>query len=352
MNDEPQVRTSDGSRSGWLPSRREVLGLGGALALGGGIAGALSWHQRHESGLRSRVFIGRADHYEADIESVLSEAFGALGITAAEIKGKRILLKPNLVETARGALHINTHPRVVAAAVETFRRFGAGEILVAEGQGHRRDSWLVLEESGMDGALADARVPFVDLNHDGFGVVPNGGGATPFATLCIPDTVRTADWVVSLPKMKTHHWAGITCAMKNMFGIMPGTVYGWPKNLLHWAGIPESIVDINKTVPTALSIVDGIVGMEGDGPIMGSPKAAGCLLVGRNAAAIDATCARVMGLNPYGVSYLTAASGRLGPIHEENIVQCGATISSVRAQFDIVDVPHLESVRGRSSGNA
>ena len=88
--------------------------------------------------------------------------------------------------------------------------------------------------------------------------------------------LKRADLVVSLPKLKTHHWAGVTLAMKNLFGVMPGVAYGWPKNVLHHAGIPGSILDINAAVKPALAIVDGIVGMEGDGPIMGTPKNPAC----------------------------------------------------------------------------
>jgi uncharacterized protein (DUF362 family) len=132
--------------------------------------------------------------------------------------------------------------------------------------------------------------------------------------------------------------------MKNLFGVMPGLVYGWPKNVLHREGISNSILDINSTVRGALAIVDGIVGMEGDGPIMGSPKQVGCLIMGRNLPAVDATAVRVMRLNPYGIDYLTGASGRLGPIHHENITQLGEAIEAVRTRFSVLDVPHLRGI--------
>ena len=75
-----------------------------------------------------------------------------------------------------------------------------------------------------------------------------------------------------MPKLKTHHWAGMTCSMKNLFGVVPGAVYGWPKNVLHQHGIDDSIVDLVATVRPGLTIVDGIVGMEGDGPDHGHAK--------------------------------------------------------------------------------
>ena len=85
------------------------------------------------------------------------------------------------------------------------------------------------------------------------------------------------DLVVSLAKMKTHHWTGVTLSMKNLFGLFPGTYYGWPKNALHVAGIEEVHPRHQRhRPPLASAIVDGIVGMEGDGPIMGIPARRGC----------------------------------------------------------------------------
>ena len=65
-------------------------------------------------------------------------------------------------------------------------------------------------------------------------------------SLYLPHTVLGSDLLVSMPKMKTHHWAGATLSMKNLFGIVPGGVYGWPKNVLHWASIHQSIADLHS----------------------------------------------------------------------------------------------------------
>ena len=100
-------------------------------------------------------------------------------------------------------------------------------------------------------------------------------------SLYLPNTALRADLLVSLPKMKTHHWVGATLSMKNFFGLVPGGVYGWPKNVLHWAGIDECIADLHAAFPRHFAIVDGIVGMEGNGPIQGKPKPAGVLVAGK-----------------------------------------------------------------------
>ncbi len=325
-------------RNGW--TRREFL-LGSA---GWGIAasGSSLLASCTKRDWRADTFIARVPHYGTDISTVLLQGFRDLRVQAGEIKGKRILLKPNLIEPHAGAGHINTHPEVVRAAVEAFLRFGASKVLVAEGPGHSRDSVLVLEESGLGDVLVEDHIPFLDLNYEPGYAVKNLGGKTRFSTLTLPAALAQVDWVVSLAKMKTHHWTGVTLSMKNLFGVMPGIYYGWPKNILHWEGIEQCIFDINATVKPHFAIVDGIVGMEGDGPIMGSPHHAGVVVMGRNLAAVDATCARIMGIDPTKVVHLAAASGRLGTIRESDILQRGEKVASVRTDFALVDKIHAQ----------
>jgi uncharacterized protein (DUF362 family) len=318
---------------GW--TRREFLSgaLGGVVA-SSGISLLPGCAIRNRS---AEAFIAKIANYESDIASVVLSGFRELGVNEKEIRGKRILLKPNLVEPHANAGHINTHPLVIGGAAEAFLRAGASKVLVAEGPGHSRDSFLVLEESGLQNVLHADRIPFVDLNYVSGYTVKNSGRRTRLPTLTLPVTLREVDWVVSVAKMKTHHWVGVTLSMKNLFGVMPGSYYGWPKNLFHREGIEKSILDINQAVEPDFTIVDGIVGMEGDGPIMGTPKQAGVLVMGRNLPAVDATCARIMGIDPRKVSYLAAASGQLGPIRDSDIRQRGETIASVRTDFALVE---------------
>ncbi len=325
-------------------SRRALLRGLGVIATGAGAVTVAKLLDGRENGQEAEVSILRARDYAADLKAEILRGFEQLGVTAAEVRGKRILLKPNLVETALGEPHINTHPALVLAVARAFRELGADPFL-AEGQGHRRDSWLVLEESGMADTLAEGELDFVDLNHDALVRVPNEGGLTELESLLLPKTLVDADWVVSLPKVKTHHWAGVTCAMKNFFGVMPGIAYGWPKNVLHQQGIHESIIDINAAVRPHFAIADGIVGMEGDGPIMGDPKPLGCLVMSRSLPALDATCVRLMGLNPIGAPYLALSSGYLGPILERNISQRGVPIAELVQRFAVVDYPHTRALR-------
>ncbi len=283
----------------------------------------------------AETFIGKIKDYQSDIASVIVAGLSELKIRSDQIKGKSILLKPNLIESSAGQIHITTDPLVIRGAVETFLKLGAGRVIVGEAPGHSRDTMRVMEEVGLMDILSEDHIPFVDLNYDDTYSLPNAGKYSPLKKFSLPVTLRDVDWIVSMPKMKTHHWVGITVAMKNLFGVLPGSIYGWPKNILHLSGIENCILDINATVKPHFAIVDGIVGMEGDGPILGTPRFVGVMVMGRNLPAVDATCVRIMGYDPQRVSYLRAASRALGPIHESKVLQRGETISSVVTKFKL-----------------
>ena len=317
-------------------TRRQLLLVGAAgLAMGSGLL--LVPKRLFRMPQHAEAFIAKVDHYQLDIADAITRGMRALGVSAEEVKGKRILLKPNLVETASAAPHINTHPLLLRGAVEAFLRLGASQVMVAEGPGHRRDTLAVYEESGLADVLTEDRIPFHDLNYITGYDLPNAGRQSRLNTLTFPGLFQEVDWIVSVAKMKTHHWAGATLSMKNLFGVMPGIYYGWPKNVLHQVGIENAILDINATLRPHFAIVDGIVGMEGDGPIMGDPKKVGVVAMGRNLAAVDATCCRIMGIDPYHVSYLERADNWLGPIGENLIEQRGETIASVRTNFNLLE---------------
>jgi uncharacterized protein (DUF362 family) len=204
-------------------------------------------------------------------------------------------------------------------------------------------------ESGVLEALRDARLSFEDLNYQEIRAVNNAGKACSLSHFFFPRAVIEADLVVSLPKMKTHHWMGMTGAMKNLYGVIPGIKYGWPKNVLHYNGIPQTVYDINASVGRRIAIVDGIDCMEGDGPILGTPKSMGLVVVGTNLTAVDATLARLMDVLPERVPYLALAADRLGPIDENRITQRGESWKPLADPFLILDRKHLRTLRQSDS---
>ena len=288
---------------------------------------------------RSAVGLFAAASYSIELADVIFRGFRELGV---DVSGRRVFLKPNMVEYEPGTA-INTHPHVVAGTAIACRRAGAAEVVVGEGPGHRRDIEYLLATTGLYDQLKEHKLKFVDLNHDDVRVVALRSWFTGLRELALPAELLRSDFVISLPKLKTHHWAGMTCSMKNLFGVVPGAVYGWPKNLLHMRGIPGSILDLTATVRPHLTIVDAITAMEGDGPIMGKPRQLGFVAMGSDLPAVDATCARVIGLDPAKITYLDAASHFLGNTAERRIDQRGEPLSRYATQFDVV--PSLQHLR-------
>jgi uncharacterized protein (DUF362 family) len=311
-------------------SRRDFIPLAGA----GLMAGYAGWQ-----GLRSRrnapvgpspVAVIKATSYSEDLAQRILRGVRECGL---DVRGLTVLLKPNLVEFDPNT-SVNTDVSVVAAAYEVFKSLGAAEVLIGEGPGHRRDTYSLVEMARYR-EISKFDDLFVDLNRDDVTAVEKFADR---AEMYFPNTALRADLVVSLAKMKTHHWAGATLSMKNFFGVVPGSVYGWPKNELHHIGIPESIVELNRIFRRSFGIVDGIVGMEGNGPIQGTPKPAGVLVMGSDLPAVDATCCRIMGIDPAKIEYLRMASdGSLGNVEESRIEQRGEKINEVRTNFALID---------------
>ena len=325
-------------------TRRQMLKYTGAgVALAAAAATA-----RHVTAERASVFIARNQRYNGPLAQTIRDGLLATGMTATTFRGKRVLLKPNLVEPTRRRPHMTTHPAVIVAIAEVFRDWGA-VVTVGEAPGHLRDTDMAVLESGMSDALADAKLQFADLNYQDVGWRKNLGGYSALDGFYFPSSVLEADFVVSVPKMKTHHWMGLTASLKNFYGVLPGIKYGWPKNVLHHAGIPETVVDINKSLPSTLTVVDGIDCMEGDGPILGTCKTMGLILVGKNLRAVDATVARIMGLDPTRVSYLALAH-KLGPVDDRYIRQQGERWQELVDPFQILDQPHLRHLRASDDG--
>jgi uncharacterized protein (DUF362 family) len=292
---------------------------------------------------RSTVAVLAADAYDGRLIDVVGRGLDLFGI---DVRDKRVVLKPNFVEfDPAGA--INTNPALIAAAIEAFRMRGARDVVVAEGPGHRRDSEYIVTASGLADVLRDSGARYVDLNGEAVRPIAAASEYTQLGSLYLPATVLDADLLVSMPKLKTHHWAGVTLSLKNLFGIMPGAIYGWPKNVLHWAGIEPSILDINATLPVPrFNIVDGIIGMEGNGPIQGVPRRSGVLVFGADPVAVDATSARLMGLDPWRVWYLAQADRFLGNAADDRIDQRGEDVTRLSQDYEVLpSMSHLKPGR-------
>src|SRR5580692_93589 len=315
-------------------NRRNFLVGTAALAAGASVSVPFFLPKYHADrrAKRSRVAILNVEQYVQRIDELLGSG---LRLFRMNIQGKTVVLKPNLVDYMPGSA-INTHPLIVLAAAQAYRSLGAKSVLVAEGPGHQRDTQLVLSQSGYADLLRNFAIPFVDLNRDELIHTRLRASYMGMKSLWLPRTVLEADFLVSMPKIKAHHWAGVTLSMKNMLGTVPGARYGWPKNILHWRGIQESILDVCATIPVHFVIVDGIIAMEGNGPLSGTARPLGKIVLADDPVAADATCARLMGFEPDRILHIREGAKFLGNVSPSLIDQVGEALTPPTTPFDVV----------------
>ena len=275
-----------------------------------GLGNYLRWLARGQTqnlaGSPALVGLGTCPSYDDDVLGCLRDLWRQAEIP--DVSGKRVLVKPNLIDVIENH-PTTTAPAVVGAVLDLLAEMGANEVVVGDGSGFRREAWPVVESSGLAAVLAERKIPFVDLNYDDPRPVPVRDGWFRHASaIWLPRHVCEADLVISVPKLKTHHWAGVSLSLKNLFGIVPGARYGWPKNMLHINGISPSILGLYQIVRPMVAVVDGIVGMEGDGPLFGTAVPHGLLAVGADPVAVDTLCAQLMGFSPDKIGYLWLAA--------------------------------------------
>jgi len=319
--------------------RRRFVGCAAGTVTTTALAAEWVWPKHSISYRKHRSFVAvlEADEYSENIEELL---FDGLRLFHLNVSNKSVLLKPNLVEDLPGP--VNTNSVLVGAAARCFLRLGAGRVVIGEGPGHQRDTDLVVEATGLRPHLNERQIRFVDLNRDELMKVSLKASYSGLRALWLPRTVLTSDFVVSMPKIKTHHWAGVTLSLKNMFGVVPGMKYGWPKNLLHWHGIHESILDICATTRIHFVIADGIGAMEGDGPLVGIERQLNRVVLADDPVAADATCARLMGFVPERVRHIAEAARFLGNLATDRIVMLAESMPvSIRPFSVLPSFQHL-----------
>ena len=221
-----------------------------------------------------------------------------------KIDGKKVLIKPNVLRESEATEGIVTHPAVLHAVIEEVEKKKPAEIIVGDNPG--LFSYGANEQSFRKTGLLKASKGYyqnignesdiVDFNKD---YMPN---------VSLSRAVLNADIIISLPKFKTHGLTVMTGAIKNSYGFLPGA----QKAYLHKAaGNPkkfhELIVDVFRLRVPDLFIVDAILGMEGNGPASPDLRDIGLILASDNAVALDATIARMMGIEPGRLRFLQKA---------------------------------------------
>ncbi|MCS7280387.1 MAG: DUF362 domain-containing protein [Desulfobacterota bacterium] len=286
-----------------------------------------------------RVVIQRVNpaQSEEDIYEAVKELFEKLGGVRKYVKkGQTVVLKPNIVAD-HGMVNgiykggVVTDLRLVYALIRHLLPY-ASRIIVAEGSSINRSATTKMFKIYGYDRLEESfpgKVSLVDLNTDETVEMPVPYGRR-MNSRKVPKTLLDADVIINLPVMKLHFAACVSLAIKNLQGTMPPI----EKYMTHFFGLWQNLVNIHYLVRTKLTIVDGLVGQEDFGPVSGSPKVMNLLIGGENPVAIDATCMRIMGLEPFdSPPVLLAYIQGFGPVEQERIKVIGAKIEEVRSPF-------------------
>jgi uncharacterized protein (DUF362 family)/Pyruvate/2-oxoacid:ferredoxin oxidoreductase delta subunit len=246
--------------------------------------------------MKSSVSIVRCPNYdEEQVLCALRRSIDLIGgIQTFVKKGNRVLLKPNLLYGKSPDKAVTTHPSILRGMVQIVRE--AGGIPYIGDSPSIGSLMKTAEKAGIKAVADETECPLVEFNKP---VLPPKGGGKIFKQLEIDQTVLESDVIINLPKFKTHTLTLLTLGVKNLFGCIPG-----PRKVLwHLRGgedretFAQILLDVYQIVQPSLTILDGIVGMEGNGPHSGHPIPLGLILASGNALSLDQIVCDLLGIS-------------------------------------------------------
>lgn len=256
------------------------------------------------------VFVQKVDGYGVQVDQAVEAIFAASERARGLGPHSKVLIKPNLLAKHVPDHAVTTHPAVVAACIRALRRRGVQDIVVADSPGGLYNPSImrsVYQASGLSWECRSLETQVYTECRSGIRAA-QGKLVRQFQLL---EPVLQADFIVNVPKLKTHVMTGMSCAVKNLFGTVPGLQKAeFHMRFPEKESFGDMLVDLCETVKPDLTVVDGVLAMEGDGPAGGVPRQLNLILGGENPYAIDLTVCHMMGLPAMAVPYLNAAHRR------------------------------------------
>lgn len=238
--------------------------------------------------------------------------------------GIKIVIKPNLSDLCPPETGVTTHPRFIEALIKVLRQMANVKIYLIESNHWAATADEEFEYLGYTELARKYDVALINLSKDKKIEVQINGKY--LKRIKVPLTLLFADEFISVAKMKTHVNEVITCVLKNQFGLLPQRY----KSKFH-PHLSEVLTDLNNLYRPDLCIVDGIVGMEGQGPTNGTPRKFGIVIFGTDPVATDAVAAKTMGLNPKKIPHLKFAKNcKVGTF---NFLETGESAKFNKVQF-------------------
>ena len=245
---------------------------------------------------------------DGNLESVLKEGLDQLGGLDSIISpGSRVFLKINhLSPPSPPEAAIVTHPIITAGVIQTLLDIGC---LVTVGDDIHGDGIGGFQRSGYKKMCEDMGIRLVNLKQTGFRKVEITGDRLDY--VYFSRTALDSDFIINLPKLKTHAFTIFTGSIKNTFGLIPsGYRHLYHKMYSQREEFSRMLVDVFSVQPPQLTIMDAVQAMEGEGPSGGRPNDLGCILISRDPVAVDAVACELIGLSPRRVDTIRLAAER------------------------------------------
>ncbi|MBD3247289.1 DUF362 domain-containing protein [Candidatus Pacearchaeota archaeon] len=247
-----------------------------------------------------KVFVVKCNSYnQKKVDKAVSKALKSIGFNAKDYKGKKVLIKPNVLGsfTKEKQKAITTHPSLVKAVCKILKKAGVKKIFI--GDSSFMGTPKAFKKSGIEKVAKQYSVDKKPLIFEQDKLVKiKDSKAKILKDFPISKKASNADLIINMPKMKTHSLAQVTLGIKNLYGLIPGGL----KQRLHTKAsgrrFSEILVDIYQNMKPQLNILDGVIGMEGEGPSSGTSKKAGLILASRNAIALYIAASKIMGFKP------------------------------------------------------
>lgn len=275
---------------------------------------------------KSIVSVVKCD--EHDIEKAVADAVHLIG-GLEDVKGKKVIsIKPNLSTPKASASGATTDLRIVEALIKKINSINPCEIRIVETNNSRATADKTFEYLGYkDLAKRYENVQCINLSKDNKIRVKLNGEI--FSSIIVPESMIFSDYLISVAKMKTHVDYVYTGALKNQFGLLLGS------RARYHGVMSKVLVDLNRFYKPDLAVIDGLIGMQGFGPLDGDPKFAGVIVASRDLVAADTVASRIMKLDPSRISYLSYVQKRkLWDCKKIQVV--GARLNEVATDFEFI----------------
>ena len=258
--------------------------------------------------MKATVVLKYCPDYTMDVEQHLREGLAELGGMSAFVKpGQKVLLKVNLLMKKRPEEAVTTHPSVVEAVVHLVQEAG-GIPIIGDSPGGPYTVSALRAIYARSGLREVAERTGAILNEDVGQTIIQYPEGKLVKSLTVTNCVLDADVIIPLSKLKTHGMMTFTGAVKILFGVIPGLLKAeYHLKMFKVYDFADLLVDIATYVKPALSIMDGVVGMEGDGPSAGKPRNIGALILSTDPFALDVIATDLIGLKPEKVPTIMAA---------------------------------------------